>query len=194
MNLMVTQIVTVALRVRAMGSRTAIANGILIRMQPTHFPLRRLDRNASTWGLLPERRAGNSLLYRFYDAERQPLYIGITGTGEVRIATHRRRSAWWELAEYIAVSAYPNWPSLAEAERAAIRAEKPRFNKAGTQWRQQALIRLDAEPKGIAEELHRIARPEFVAELAALLAQPEKFPQPSPPPPARFADEEASSS
>lgn len=30
MPLMVTQLVTVALRVRAMGSRTAIANGILI--------------------------------------------------------------------------------------------------------------------------------------------------------------------
>lgn len=157
--------------------------------EPKHFPARRLDHNAPNWKLLTETRVGDRVLYRFYDANRQPLYIGITHTGDTRIATHRRQSKWWPLAEYLAVSVYPNWSSMEKAERAAIRAEKPRFNKAGTQWRQQVIVRLDADPKDVAEELHRIARPEFLAELAALLTQPERFPQPPPPPPARFADD-----
>src|SRR5947207_2804128 len=111
MPLMVTQIVTVALRVRQSRSRRAIANGILVHMQTTHFPARRFDREAPEWLLLPERRAGNDILYRFYDAEQHPLYIGITQTGAARLAAHRRRSEWWPLAEYIAVSVYPDWPS-----------------------------------------------------------------------------------
>ncbi|MFJ6667464.1 GIY-YIG nuclease family protein [Streptomyces sp. NPDC091383] len=162
--------------------------------EPTHFPVRRLDRYAPNWKLLTESRIGDRILYRFYDADRQPLYIGITHTGDTRIATHRRQSKWWPLAEYIAISVYPNWSSMEKAERAAIRAEKPRFNKAGTQWRQQVIVRLDADPADVAAELHRIARPEFLAELAAHLAQPDQFPQPSPPPPPRFADDGACTS
>jgi hypothetical protein len=159
-------------------------------MQPTHFPVRQFDRDAPAWKLLTERRNGPYLLYRFYDGDRQPLYIGITHTGDARLAVHRRRSSWWPLAEYIALSVYPSWASLEEAERAAIRAEMPRFNKAKTQWRQQVLIRLDVDPKDVAAELHRIGRPNFISELADLLARPEEFPQPLPPPPVRFADDE----
>jgi hypothetical protein len=180
--------VAISLHVRVARSRSAVANGILVRMQAKHFPARRLDRDAPIWNLLTETRIGDRILYRFYDVDRAPLYIGITHTGDARMGVHRRRSDWWPLAEYIAVSVYPNWSSLEEAERAAIRAEHPRFNKAGTRWRQQVLVRLDADPNDVAAELHRIGRPEFLAELAALLDQPERFPQPSPPPPAEFAE------
>lgn len=158
-------------------------------MQPTHFPLRRFDRDATTWNLLTETRLGDRVLYRFYDVDRNPIYIGITHTGEARLAAHRKRSEWWPLAEYIAVSTYPTWAELEKAERAAIRAENPRFNKAGKAWRQQVVLRLDGNASDVAEELHRIARPEFISELAELLAQPERFPQPEPPPPAKCADD-----
>lgn len=158
-------------------------------MQPKHFPVRRFDRDASTWNLLTETRLGDRVLYRFYDADRQPVYIGITHTGDARLAAHRKRSEWWPLAEFIAVSVYPNWTALEKAETAAIRAERPRFNKAKTLWRQQVVLRLDGEATDVAAELHRIARPEFISELAELLAQPERFPQPEPPPPAQFAGE-----
>ena len=157
-------------------------------MQPKHFPVRRFDRDAPTRNLLTETRLGDRVLYRFYDASRQPIYIGITHTGDARLAAHRKRSPWWPLAEYIAVSVYPNWTELEKAERAAIRAESPRFNKTGTSWRQQVVLRLDGEAADAAAELHRIARPEFLSELAELLAQPERFPQPEPPPPVRFPD------
>jgi predicted GIY-YIG superfamily endonuclease len=151
-------------------------------MQPRHFPVRRFDRDAPTRNLLTETRLGDRVLYRFYDADRQPLYIGITHTGDARLAAHRRRSEWWPQAEYIAVSVYRNWAALEEAELAAIRAEHPPFNKAKTLWRQQVLLRLDAAPEAVAAELHRIGRPEFIRELARLLSQPERYPQPVPPP------------
>lgn len=160
-------------------------------MQPRHFPVRPFDRDAPTRHLLIETRLGDRVLYRFYDADRKPLYIGITHTGDARLAAHRRRSEWWAQVEYIAVSVYPSWAALEEAELAAIRAEGPRFNKAKTLWRQQVVLRLDGDPEEVATELHRIARPTFLSELAALLAQPERFPQPAPPPRLKFPDEEA---
>lgn len=160
-------------------------------MQPRHFPVRYFHGDAPTRNLLTETRLGDRILYRFYDANRQPLYIGITHTGDARLAAHRRISAWWAEAKYIAVSVYRTWAALEEAELAAIRSEKPRFNKAKTLWRQQVVLRLDGDPEELAAELHRIARPSFVSELAALLAQPDRFPQPVPPPRPRFPDEEA---
>lgn len=158
-------------------------------MQPRHFPVRRFDRDAPTRNLLTETRLGDRVLYRFYDADQQPLYTGITHTGHARLATHRRCSEWWPLAEYIAVSVYASWAALEEAELAAIRAEGPPFNKAKTLWRQQVLLRLDGEPADAALELHRIGRPEFVQQLARLLSQPERYPQPVPPPAAFPAEE-----
>lgn len=151
--------------------------------------MRRFDRDAPTRNLLTETRLGDRVLYRFYDADRQPLYIGITHNGDIRLAAHRRRSEWWPQVEYIAVSVYRNWAALEEAELAAIRAERPPFNKAKSLWRQQVVLRLDGNAGDVASELHRIARPEFISELAALLAQPERFPQPEPPPAVQFADD-----
>lgn len=131
---------------------------------------------------MPETGIGSRILYRFYDAEQQPLYIGITHTGYIRLASHRSRSEWWPLASYVAISEYPDWSALEEAETAAIRAERPRFNKAKTLWRQRVVLRLDADPDEVADELHRIARPEFIRELGLLLTQPDRYPQPTPPP------------
>lgn len=159
-------------------------------MQPKHYPAMQFDGNAPTWQLLPQTRLGDRVLYRFYDAERQPLYIGITHTGHARLASHKNRSDWWSLAAYLAISVYPNWSALEEAETAAIRAERPRFNKAKTSWRQRVVLRLDGDPEEVAAELHKIGRPEFIRELAALLAQADRYPQPTPPPTAFLASED----
>ena len=37
-------------------------------------------------------RNGRTALYRFYDADLQPLYIGITSCHATRLDSHRRRS------------------------------------------------------------------------------------------------------
>lgn len=164
------------------------------RTFPVHFALRRLHRDAlSTELLAPEFHAWNSpvglqhLLYRCYDANLAPVYIGLTGCSGVRLDT--RNSPWWPLAEFIAVSVYGSRDHLKEAERAALRHEQPRFNLVAVRGPANVKLPLHQSADAAAAVLFREAMPEFVAGLAALLAQPERFPQHPPPPPARFAEE-----
>ncbi|WP_328903233.1 hypothetical protein OHR86_27930 [Streptomyces sp. NBC_00441] len=160
---------------------------------PIHFPLRHLDRNAPTAQLMTteEQRPAGWLplwpyLYRAYDADLQPLYIGISSCSPVRLDTHRRTSRWWPLAEYIAISAYGTAHAVEEAERAALRNERPHFNKRGVRGPANVSINAHGDPVVAAAHLFRQASPEFVASLAALLARPDQFPQPTPPPPPHF--------
>jgi hypothetical protein len=129
---MVTQVVTVALRVRAMGSRTAIANGILISMSAIHTNARRFDRSAPNFQrMTPEERSlGRGGLYRFYDADQRPLYFGISSSFEIRWDAHRLKAPWWPIAEYVALSFYAGTRHpLHSHETAAIRRERPPFNR-----------------------------------------------------------------
>lgn len=165
---------------------------------PMHVPLRKFDRDAPKAELLQlgEERPEWWLplwpyLYRFYDADLQPLYIGISSCHATRLDSHRRRSEWWPLAEYIAISVYPTEKAVAEAERAALRHERPRFNKQGVRGPASVAINTRGPAEEAAAFLFRQVDAAFLADLAALLNQPERFPQPSPPPPARFADDAA---
>lgn len=166
-------------------------------LRVTHFPLRKLDRDAPTRHfLVPEMRHPEwpqshkfHLVYRFYDADLKPLYIGITHGGMERWDQHRKRSEWWPLAEYVAVSFYESHDAVKIAEKVAIRQEQPRFNKVHMRGPANASLHLHGPAEAAAAQLFRDADPEFISELAQLLTQPERFPQPEPPPPARFADE-----
>lgn len=167
----------------------------LALLLPMHVPLRKLDRDAPPAELLERGECRPDwwlplwpYLYRFYDAALQPLYIGISSCYATRIDNHRKRSEWWPLAEYIAISVYPTQFLVGEAERAALRHEKPRFNKQGVRGPASLAIRTREPAEEAAALLFRQADPTFVAELAALLAQPERFPQPAPPPAPCFAD------
>ena len=122
------------------------------------------------------------LLYRFYDADRQPLYIGITTGDAFRWTQHRKRADWWPLAESVAVSTYHTHDELLVAEKAALRHEQPRFNKQGVRWPSTTYLRFDGTAADAAAHLFSVAHPDFLLRLSSLLAQPERFPQPSPPP------------
>lgn len=163
----------------------------------THFPLRELDRDAPKKDFLaPEMKHPDwaqshkiHYVYRFYDVDLMPLYIGLTYGGTARWEQHRKGSAWWPLAKYVAVSFYPSYEDIHVAEKAAIRKEKPRFNKQFVRGPAIATLRLREPAEHAAAQLFRDAPPAFIAELATLLTQPERFPQPEPPPPAEFADD-----
>ncbi|MDX3069268.1 hypothetical protein PV518_45265 [Streptomyces sp. ND04-05B] len=165
--------------------------------KPAHLPLRRFDRDAPKADLLKEgeRRPdgfttrGWPFLYRFYDAARRPLYFGITSADATRLVAHRKGAEWWPLAEFIAVSVYPSYMAVEVAERAAIRHEQPRFNKRDRRGAAYVRLHVDGPAEEAAALLFRDASPGFLAELAELLVSPARFPQPEPPPPARFADE-----
>lgn len=68
-------------------------------------------------------------LYRFFDASKRLLYIGVTGQLCERWPKHRREATWWTKAAYVAVEHWPSMHTALDAERAAIRAELPSFNK-----------------------------------------------------------------
>lgn len=161
---------------------------------PLHFPLRALDRDAHADDLLlpHERRPSTGhiwpYLYRFYDAAHQPLYIGVTSCNATRWDQHRKRSEWWPFAEYVAVSVYDTYDDVLDAERFALRAEQPEFNRQGVQWPGHAALKLHRPPEEAADLLLRQARPEYLARLVELLQDPTRSPQPAPPP-ARFAEE-----
>jgi len=163
---------------------------------PAHFPLRKLDRDAHTKQFLapeaehPEwgRAHRFDFLYRFYDSDLEPLYFGITAGTASRWDQHRKRAAWWPSADYVAVSFYPTFEAVQAAEKAAIRHGRPRYNKQFSSWPASIPLRLDRTAEHAAAQLFRDAPSEFIAELAVLLTQPDRFERPEPPPPARFAD------
>lgn len=168
-------------------------------LRVTHFPLRKLDRDAPVkYFLAPETQHPDwprsyrwDFVYRFYDVDAKPLYIGMTSGGLTRWDQHRKRAEWWPLAEYVAVSFYATYADTQVAEKAAIRNEQPRFNRQFIRRPAIATLRLHEPADAAAAVLFRDASPEFIRELAHLLTQPERFPQPEPPPPARFADSDA---
>lgn len=77
-------------------------------------------------------------LYRLYDTDGALLYVGITHNLEERWGDHRYWKAWWHLVHRKEVEWFPDRPSALAAERAAVQAEGPRFDKThrlGRGWR-----------------------------------------------------------
>lgn len=68
-----------------------------------------------------------AILYRYFSADGALLYIGMTERWADRAAQHESKP-WVKLAASVTMEQFPDRISLAEAERAAIMAEKPIFN------------------------------------------------------------------
>jgi hypothetical protein len=67
-------------------------------------------------------------LYRFYDTSGRLLYIGITHDPEVRFKRHAEVSGWWYLQARVEWAWYGSRAEAEDAERAAIRDERPLYN------------------------------------------------------------------
>jgi predicted GIY-YIG superfamily endonuclease len=68
------------------------------------------------------------VLYRAYDAQGVLLYIGITMNPGNRFAQHSEDKPWWADVAEIRVEHFGSRKRVLAAERAAIQAERPRFN------------------------------------------------------------------
>lgn len=68
------------------------------------------------------------VLYRFYDAAHQLLYVGITCNPPVRFIMHRHSKDWWSEVARIDIENFNSRDELKNAEQSAIRIERPRYN------------------------------------------------------------------
>lgn len=67
-------------------------------------------------------------LYRFFDENGELLYVGVTLDPSARWKQHRADKAWWHEVAGIKIAHFPDRRSVLDAEREAIKAEKPRYN------------------------------------------------------------------
>lgn len=87
-------------------------------------------------------RPSGCALYRWFDRDGRLLYVGITGKLHVRQDSHSLRSTWSEFASDCQVVRYPTKELALAAETAAIKDERPLFNKMhnDTTQARQALV------------------------------------------------------
>lgn len=76
-------------------------------------------------------RTERTAVYRFFDAEDQLLYIGITCQLARRISSHELEKTWWGEVARISVEHHPTRGGALAVESAAIQLERPRFNIIG---------------------------------------------------------------
>lgn len=70
------------------------------------------------------------ILYRWWDADGNLLYIGKSISLFARIESHRQRSSFFEEAASMTMERYPDEITLGLAEVEAIRAARPPYNVA----------------------------------------------------------------
>lgn len=68
-------------------------------------------------------------VYRCFDADDHLLYIGMTCMPTERMRQHRRTSPWFQQVARVDLETYPSRGAAKDAEREAIRSERPRHNK-----------------------------------------------------------------
>lgn len=68
-------------------------------------------------------------IYRYYDANGELLYVGMTGARHHRTVQHARQQPWWRKVEHATYEHVPAGEAT-EYERHAIVAEQPKYNKA----------------------------------------------------------------
>ena len=68
-------------------------------------------------------------LYRHYDEHGQLLYVGISFSAIARAAAHRDESDWFWRSRTMTIENYPSRDKARAAEVAAIKRERPIFNR-----------------------------------------------------------------
>lgn len=68
-------------------------------------------------------------LYRICGEAGELLYIGMTGSLRARWEDHASKQPWWDELRSLTVEWYGSREEADDAERAAIKAETPKYNK-----------------------------------------------------------------
>jgi predicted GIY-YIG superfamily endonuclease len=76
-----------------------------------------------------EERGRRTAVYRFYAADGELLYVGLTFDAAARFRTHKQQVLAWHEVSRIELTWYETRADAQIAESAAIRAEDPRWNR-----------------------------------------------------------------
>lgn len=112
------------------------------------------------------------VLYRFYDAEDALLYLGITVDEGVRWLVHAK-TEWWPQVARVAIEKHPDRASAFVAEKAAIKAERPRYNVVHNVTRPKVRPSLDGLRERIADRPGWGGTVQNPADLATEAAEDE---------------------
>lgn len=114
------------------------------------------------------------VLYRFYDADDNLLYIGITNNPRVRFSQHNASKHWFKHVTRSTMEHFATRQELEIAEIAAIQSERPKYNlaHAATLDRYQA----GSSPRITAptSDASRFTRPDAIATDTATSQQREQ--------------------
>lgn len=69
------------------------------------------------------------VVYRYYAADGELLYVGCTGYPLQRMTQHSKNSAWWPQVRRQVVESYPTAAAGFDREREVIATERPRYNR-----------------------------------------------------------------
>lgn len=67
-------------------------------------------------------------LYRHFNEQNELLYVGVSNSHLKRLSEHAKRATWASQISLVAVRQFPTRQAALAAERAAIQAERPKFN------------------------------------------------------------------
>lgn len=76
-----------------------------------------------------EEEDGRIRLYRAYDSAGRLLYVGISLCALTRLTNHRTQSEWFAEVRRLEIEPFSSRKLAEEAEREAVQAESPIFNK-----------------------------------------------------------------
>ncbi len=155
------------------------AGGSLVHMQSHKLPMRPFDPNCEPADFVAPgeqytRDKPQNIIYRFYGADRELIYLGRTGSDPTfRWKQHRKNSAWWPLAAFVSIERVDGDRDQLDAiEKAAIRAEHPRFNKIHTKSRSSFMVFPRDGVQAVVETFRTYLLPEdFAALVAAFKAE-----------------------
>lgn len=84
------------------------------------------------------------VLYRMFDQDDTLLYVGITAAPKERFAAHQAEKEWWPEVARIAQEHFATRREVEVAERLAIIAEQPLYNR--TRWASYVKTAPDGKP------------------------------------------------
>ncbi|QNN98927.1 G-I-Y-Y-I-G endonuclease [Mycobacterium phage Mova] len=114
------------------------------------------------------------ILYRFYNAEDELLYIGITNNPRSRFNQHHADKAWFKSVARATMQHFATRAELETAEVAAIQSELPRYNAAHAVHNKGELRPKSISRRPISPDANKFQAPDAITSDAPTVEDREK--------------------